>query len=140
VTPQFTFLVSTDGNGRTKDSRKKVRSHVMHNFRKNQVLERVEASSSRSDLNIHLTPGSEPEKRTQRRRSKTPELICINCGRVNGNSVLSGISESQGSIPCLNRSSGEHMDLFNALPVSITKGTYLLFNHSKHDFHGFLFV
>lgn len=135
MTPQFTFLVSTNSHGRTKDSRKKVRSHVMHNYRRNQVLQRLEAPSG-NDLNIHLAPGSQPDKRTQRRCSKTPDLICVNCARIKGAPFLSGISHSQRSIPRLNRNSGEHMDLFNALPVSVTRGTYLVFNHSKYSLEG----
>lgn len=59
-------------------------------------------------------------------------LICSTCGHVKTNSVSSIYqTQSQEAVHSLNILPGAHMDPFNAVPVNVTQGTYLILNHSE---------
>jgi hypothetical protein len=119
--------------------RKKVRSHVMRNFRRDQIMENIKLSSlqdtvsSQPSLNSAAIPNNGPSKSTA---PYLNNMICLNCGGLKARSPIStGFPMSrQVEISGLNKPvSTENMDTFNVLPINTIRSSYLLFDHCKHS-------
>jgi hypothetical protein len=119
--------------------RKKVRSHVMVNFRRDQIMEHIKLSSlqdavsSQSWLNSAPTPNNGP---SQSIAPCVNDLVCPNCGGMKASSPIAmGFPSSrQTEMSGLNKPvSSENMDAFNVLPINTIRSSYLLFDHCKHS-------
>ena len=135
--PQLTFVVTTNRHQRTADSRKTVRSHVMQNYRRNQILQNLKTSPPQ---HVNL-PRSLPRtavkssSRTQNVASGGDDSICLNCGGLktrNFDSSPISFESRELQSHLTNVSSNGHIDPFGALPVNTVRGSYLLFSHGNY--------
>jgi hypothetical protein len=136
--PQLTFVVTTNRHQRTADSRKTVRSHVMQNYRRNQILQNLKTSPLQHVNPPQSLPRTAAVKSSSRTQNVAPggdDSICLNCGGLktrNFDASLTSFESRALQSHLTNVSSNGHIDPFSALPVNTVRGSYLLFNHGNY--------
>ncbi|KAK9235103.1 hypothetical protein V1525DRAFT_435000 [Lipomyces kononenkoae] len=124
----------------TEEIKKKVKSTVMQNFRRNQKLEAASRTKDSSDWVVQL-PYSWGRSRStsldQCHLEESPQIIdflkCENCGNVRLYSGFHNPWSSWTSFPPnpISLLSAALTDPFDSLPLKITTGSYTLLNHFR---------
>lgn len=133
---QLTFIVSTkNSHVHTKDVRKKVRSHVMSNYRRSHVLERAKITPPGDAIPAQPLSKESTKLHTDLSQNISPYMFHSTCQRCGGLKASSSTPthvplQSKRSLPHLvNSLSAASIDPFRALPVNTIPPSYLVLDH-----------